>query len=63
LLNKGRGVVTRKLKVVIPRTEKDLEELRRLDKAGKLASGSSYPTAGQLAGRESVPVEKKQRRR
>lgn len=36
------------MKIIIPKTQKDIEELKKLDKEGKLVSGSSYPTKEQL---------------
>ena len=36
------------LKVIIPKTQKDLDELNKLDEEGKLVSGSSYPTKEQM---------------
>ena len=36
------------IKVIIPKTKKDLEELEKLDKEGKLVSGGSYPTKEQM---------------
>lgn len=39
----------KELKVMIPKSKKDLEELAKLDKEGKLVSGSTYPTEKQLS--------------
>jgi hypothetical protein len=47
-----------KCRVLIPRTQADLDECRRLDEQGLLASGDSYPTAEQLA---QEPVKKRAR--
>lgn len=36
------------LKVIIPKTQKDFDELKKLDEEGLLVSGASYPTKEQL---------------
>ena len=35
------------LRIIIPKSKKDLELLRQIDIAGKLVSGNSYPTKEQ----------------
>ena len=37
------------LKIIIPKSDRDLEELKKLDQTGKLVSGSSYPTEDQMS--------------
>jgi hypothetical protein len=45
------------IKVIHPRTDADLEELKRLDAEGKLASGNSYPKAEKNADENMDEVE------
>jgi hypothetical protein len=44
------------LRIIIPRTKEDLEEIKKLDKKGKLVSVDSYPTVEQL---NSIEIENK----
>ena len=45
------------IKVIKPTTDAELEELRRLDAEGKLASGNSYPKAEKTADENLDAVE------
>lgn len=44
----------RKLEVIFPRTQADLDRCAELDAQGLLISGSSYPTAVELAGDDGL---------